>query len=137
MRNYWLIYNSTFWNLEDGKIFFCYKAIAQNTPNQGPALGGVWPNAVLCKTYTVCCCVYLNNQEINHGSQNVLAVLTWIGGYQYFIPSQKLAENVAHNLCNSNNTAPSIGIIWVTIYAPMEKSVTFTGACANEIIPNG
>jgi len=28
-----------------------------------------------------------------------------------------LAENVAHNLCNSNNTAPSIGIIRVTIYA--------------------
>jgi hypothetical protein len=28
-----------------------------------------------------------------------------------------IAENVAHNLCNSNNTAPSIGIIRVTIYA--------------------
>jgi hypothetical protein len=28
-----------------------------------------------------------------------------------------LAENVAHNLCNTNNTAPSIGIIRVTIYA--------------------
>jgi len=28
-----------------------------------------------------------------------------------------LAENVAHNLCNSNNTAPSIGIIRVTIDA--------------------
>ena len=26
-------------------------------------------------------------------------------------------ENVAHNLCNSNNTAPSNGIIRVTIYA--------------------
>ena len=26
-------------------------------------------------------------------------------------------ENVAHNLCISNNTAPSIGIIPVTIYA--------------------
>jgi hypothetical protein len=26
-------------------------------------------------------------------------------------------ENVAQNLCNSNNTAPSIGIIRVTIYA--------------------
>ena len=24
---------------------------------------------------------------------------------------------IAHNLCNSNNTAPSIGIIRVTIYA--------------------
>jgi hypothetical protein len=23
----------------------------------------------------------LYNQEINHGSQNVLGVLTWIGGY--------------------------------------------------------
>ena len=32
-----------------------------------------------------------------------------------------LAENVAHNLCNSNNTAPSIGIIQVTIYAANEK----------------
>ena len=47
-----------------------------------------------------------------------------------------LAENVSHNLCNSNNTAPSIGIIWVTIYAPMKKSVTFTSTYANEIIPN-
>ena len=28
-----------------------------------------------------------------------------------------LADNVAHNLYNSNNTAPSIGIIMVTIYA--------------------
>ena len=28
-----------------------------------------------------------------------------------------LAENVAHNVCNSNNTAPSIGIIRVTSYA--------------------
>ena len=28
-----------------------------------------------------------------------------------------LAENVAHNLCNSNNTVPSVGIIQVTIYA--------------------
>jgi hypothetical protein len=27
--------------------------------------------------------------EISHESQNVLGVLTWIGGYQYFIPSQK------------------------------------------------
>jgi hypothetical protein len=32
-----------------------------------------------------------------------------------------LAENVAHNLCNSNNTAPSIGIIRVTIYAANGK----------------
>jgi hypothetical protein len=32
-----------------------------------------------------------------------------------------LAENVAHNLCNSNNTAPSIGIIRVTIYAVKGK----------------
>jgi hypothetical protein len=32
-----------------------------------------------------------------------------------------LAENVAHNLCNSNNTAPSIGIIRVTIYVANEK----------------
>jgi hypothetical protein len=47
-----------------------------------------------------------------------------------------LAENVAHNLCNSNNTVPSIGIIRVTIYAANGKSVTFTGACGNEIIPN-
>ena len=30
-------------------------------------------------------------------------------------------KNVAHNLCNSNNTAPSIGIIWVTIYAANGK----------------
>jgi hypothetical protein len=30
-------------------------------------------------------------------------------------------ENVAHNLCNSNNTAPSIGIIRVTIYAANGK----------------
>ena len=29
--------------------------------------------------------------------------------------------NVAHNLCNSNNTAPSIGIIRVTIYAANSK----------------
>jgi hypothetical protein len=29
--------------------------------------------------------------------------------------------NVAHNLCNSNNTAPSIGIIRVTIYAATSK----------------
>jgi hypothetical protein len=28
-----------------------------------------------------------------------------------------LVENVAHNLCNSNNTVPSVGIIQVTIYA--------------------
>jgi hypothetical protein len=71
-----------------------------------------------------------------------------------------LAENVAHNLCNSNNTAPSIGIIRVTIYVANEKVrfksnqnqnqnqikkfylksvhfITITGACANEIIPNG
>ena len=26
--------------------------------------------------------------EINYGSQNVLGVLTWVGGYWYFIPSQ-------------------------------------------------
>ena len=32
-----------------------------------------------------------------------------------------LAENVGHNLCNSNNTAPSIGIIRVTIYVANEK----------------
>jgi hypothetical protein len=25
----------------------------------------------------------------NHGSQNVLGVLTWVGGYYYFIPSQR------------------------------------------------
>jgi hypothetical protein len=30
-------------------------------------------------------------------------------------------ENVAHNLWNSNNTAPSIGIIRVTIYAAIGK----------------
>ena len=29
------------------------------------------------------------NLEINHGSQNVLGDLTWVGGYWYFIPSQK------------------------------------------------
>jgi hypothetical protein len=28
-------------------------------------------------------------EEINHGSHNVLGVLTWIGGYYYFIPRQK------------------------------------------------
>jgi hypothetical protein len=43
--------------------FLRYKAIAQNTPNQAPVLEGVWPNAVLCKTHAVCCCVYLNNRE--------------------------------------------------------------------------
>ena len=32
-----------------------------------------------------------------------------------------LAENVAHNLCNSNNTVPVIGIIRVTIYAANGK----------------
>ena len=31
------------------------------------------------------------------------------------------AENVAHNLCNSNNTAPSIGTIRVTIYVANGK----------------
>jgi len=30
-------------------------------------------------------------------------------------------ENVAHNLCNSNNTALSIGIIQVTIYSANGK----------------
>ena len=30
-------------------------------------------------------------------------------------------ENVVHNLCNSNNIAPSIGIIRVTIYAANGK----------------
>ena len=29
----------------------------------------------------------------------------------------RLWKNVAHNLCNLNNTVPSIGIIRVTIYA--------------------
>ena len=38
-----------------------------------------------------------------------------------------LAENVAQNLCNSNNTAPSIGIIRVTIYAAkVSKKGTIT-----------
>ena len=32
-----------------------------------------------------------------------------------------LAENVAHNLCNLNNTVSSIGIIRVTIYAANGK----------------
>jgi hypothetical protein len=32
-----------------------------------------------------------------------------------------LVENVAHNLCNLNNTVPSIGIIRVTIYAANGK----------------
>ena len=32
-----------------------------------------------------------------------------------------IAENVAHNLCNSNNTATSIGIIRVTMYAANAK----------------
>ena len=33
----------------------------------------------------------------------------------------RLWKNVAHNLCNLNNTAPSIGIIRVTIYAANGK----------------
>ena len=28
-------------------------------------------------------------------------------------------------------------VIYIYVMLPMEKSVTFTGACANEIIPNG
>jgi ABC-type amino acid transport system permease subunit len=33
---------------------------------------------------------------------------------------------------------PLITILFmVAVMLPMEKSVTFTGACANEIIPNG
>ena len=46
-------------------------------------------------------------------------------------------ENVVHNLCNSNNTAPSIGIIRVTNYVAngnVSPSVTFIDACANAII---
>ena len=43
-------------------------------------------------------------------------------------------ENVAHNLCNSNNTAPSIGIFRVTIYAANGNVSLFIGGCANEII---
>ena len=30
----------------------------------------------------------LNNEEMNHGSQNVLGVLTWIGGYYTLLVSR-------------------------------------------------
>jgi hypothetical protein len=38
------------------------------------------------------------------------------------------------NIAKRNITTGLFGLIFIL---PMEKSVTFTGACANEIIPNG
>ena len=31
---------------------------------------------------------------------------------------------------------PLTALFWLQFMLPMEKSVTFTGACANEILPN-
>ena len=47
-----------------------------------------------------------------------MVVYTLIGRRQFIFT---LVENVAHNLCNSNNNVPSIGIIRVTIYAANGK----------------
>ena len=98
----------------------------------------------------------------------MLAVLTWVGGYQYFIPSQKRGIKFT-NICQSmlklkthsgsmiyfdSDMSKSTNMVvyfeWKTVIyiyvcgkcrtqfmLPMEKSVTVTGTCANEIIPNG
>ena len=81
-----------------------------------------------------------NIKEINHGRRNVFWDLTWIGGYSmnYFDSDMSKSTNMV------------VYIDWKTVIyiyvcgkcctqfmLPMEKSVTFTGACANEIIPNG
>ena len=112
-------------------------------------------------------CVYnaKMNPWLNHGSHNVLGVLTWIGGYQYFIPSQKrgtkftnirqsmlklkhiLASMIYFHSDMSKSTNTVVYFDWQTVIyiyvsgkcrtkfmQPM-KSVTFTGACANKIIP--
>ena len=65
-------------------------------------------------------------------STNTVAYL--IGRRNLYLRLQKMSHTI---YVTRKKTAPSVGIIRVTIMLPMEKSVTFTGACANEIISNG
>jgi hypothetical protein len=92
----------------------------------------------------------------------VLGVLIWIGGYLYFIPSQRRGikfTNIRQSMLKlmiyfdsdmSKSTNTVVYFDWKTVIyiyvcrkcrtqfmLPMEKSVTYTGACANEFIPNG
>ena len=53
-------------------------------------------NRLPIKVYYRICTLRHIRIEINHGSQNVFWVLTWVGRYWYFVPSQRRGKKITN-----------------------------------------